>query len=112
MENRSYTVKYLEVDGKCFYKEFYHRLKDGTAKDRIQTAVDRIEEGNFGDHHDILKSGGLWELRIHYGKGYRVYYGFHAGQIVVVVCGGEKDRQDSDVMKASKLWAAFKEGTK
>jgi putative addiction module killer protein len=112
MEKHPFEVKYLEVDGKVLYKEWHRRLKDETAKDRIRTAVDRMEDGNFGDHHDLPNTGGLWELRIHYGKGYRVYYGYHKGAIIVVVCGGEKDKQDSDTMKATRLWAAFKGGLK
>ncbi len=112
MEKRPFEVKYLEVDGKVLYKEWHRRLKDETAKDRIRTAVDQMEDGNFGDHHDLPKTGGLWELRIHYGRGFRVYYGYHQGAIIVVVCGGEKDNQDSDIKKATKLWAAFKGGNK
>lgn len=84
-----------------------HHLLFNYERDNF-TAVDQMEDGNFGDHHDLPKSGGLWELRIHYGKGFRVYYGYHKGSIIVVVCGGEKDTQDSDVKKATKYWAAFK----
>jgi putative addiction module killer protein len=112
MEKHLFEVKYLEVDGKVLYKDWHRRLKDETAKDRIRTAVDRMEDGNFGDHHDLPNTGGLWELRIHYGKGFRVYYGYHKGAIIVVVCGGEKDNQDSDVKRATRLWAAFKGGIK
>ena len=112
MENRSFKVKYLEVDGKNLYKEWHRRLKDEKAKDLIRTAVDRMEDGNFGDHHDLHNTGGLWELRIHYGKGFRVYYGYHGGSIVVVVCGGQKDNQDSDTDKADRLWATFKRSIK
>ena len=60
MEKRPFEVKYLEVDGKVLYKEWHRRLKDETAKDRIRTAVDQMEDGNFGDHHDLPKTGGLW----------------------------------------------------
>ena len=112
MEKHPFEVKFLIVDGKNLYEQWYYRLKDGNAKDRIQSAVDRMEDGNFGDHHDIKNSGGLWELRIHYGKGYRVYYGYHAGSIVVVICGGEKDDQDSVIRKAIQIWEAFKRGQK
>lgn len=112
MENRHFKVKYLEVGGKSLYQEWHRRLKDEKAKDLIRTAVDRMEDGNFGNHHDLPDTGGLWELRIHYGKGFRVYYGYHAGAIVVVVCGGPKDNQDSDTKKAAGIWAAFKRSVK
>ena len=112
MESRKFTVKYLEVDGKCFYKEWYRRLRDGRAKDIIQTRVDQMEDGNFGDHHDIPKTGGLWELRIHYGKGFRIYYGYHEGAVVIVVIGSEKDDQDRAIDKATRYWAAFKRSSK
>ncbi len=112
MENHPFEVKYLEVEGKSLYKEWHRRLKDEKAKDRVRTAVDRMEDGNFGDHRDIENSGGLWELRIHYGKGFRVYYGFHKGAVIVVVCGGEKDNQDAVIKKAAQLWAAFKRSLK
>jgi putative addiction module killer protein len=71
-----------------------------------------MEDGNFGDHHDVKNSGGLWELRIHYGKGFRVYYGFHEGRIIVIVSGGGKDNQESDIRKATQLWTIFKGGKK
>ncbi len=112
MENHPFEVKYLEVNGKELFKEWHRRLKDEKAKVRIQTAVDRMVDGYFGDHHDLPNTGGLWELRIHYGRGFRVYYGYHQGAIIVVVCGSEKDNQDAVVRKSAQHWAAFKRSLK
>lgn len=76
-------------------------LKDRTAKAKILMRLERMEEGNFGDVEPI--GDGLSELRIHHGKGYRVYFGNRNNQIILLFCGGDKSTQQTDIRKAKQL---------
>jgi putative addiction module killer protein len=59
-------------DGSCPIESWWVKLRDQSSKQRIQSRIDRLERGNFGDCNSI--GGGVNELRIDYGPGYRVYY--------------------------------------
>ena len=65
------------------------------------------EEGYFGDHKSL--GGGISELRIDYGPGYRVYYTERNGMILILLAGGDKSTQDKDIVKARKLAQEWKE---
>ena len=67
----------------------------------------RLEAGNFGDCKAI--GGGLIELRIHRGPGYRIYLGCHGHTLVILLCGGNKSSQRADVSLAHRLWVDWKE---
>ena len=64
-----------------------------------------IELGNFGDHRNL--GGGVFELRIDFGPGYRVYYGRNGNDLVVLLAGGTKTRQSRDIERAKVLWSAY-----
>ena len=64
--------------------------------------VARIGHGNFGDHQ--FCRDGVWELRIDMGPGYRVYYALPAEQVVLLLCGGDKRTQNSDIDRATHYW--------
>lgn len=68
--------------------------------------IDRVEDGNFGDRGFV--GGGVWEIRIHYGPGYRVYYGEDGPAIVLLLCGGDKGTQRRDIRSARELWAEYR----
>lgn len=72
-------------------------LRDLRARSRILVRIDRLELGNFGDAKFF---GGIGELRIDYGPGYRVYFVRRGSAVVVLLCGGEKSSQPQDVRKA------------
>jgi putative addiction module killer protein len=76
-------------------------LKDLKGKARIQVRLDRLELGHFGDCSTI--ESGLFELRIHYGPGYRVYFMKSGKQIIVLLAGGDKTTQSKDIKLAIKL---------
>ena len=82
-------------------------LADATAAARIIARVDRLERGNFGDHKPV--SQGVWELRIHHGPGYRVYYALADRQVILLLCGGDKRHQAADIRRAVAMWTDFKE---
>ena len=72
----------------------------------IQRRIDRLAAGNFGDHKSC--GNGVWELRIDVGPGYRVYYAVDGQMVVLLLCGGDKRSQKSDVDAAAKYWADYK----
>lgn len=81
-------------------------LKDIAGRAAILKRIDRVEEGNFGDHRFV--GAGVWEIRIHFGPGYRVYYGEDGPTIVLLLCGGDKGTQTKDIRRARELWAEYR----
>lgn len=82
-------------------------LPDRTARARILVRLERLELGNPGDAR-FLRDG-VSELRIDWGPGYRVYFGREARTMIVLLCGGDKRRQDADIERAVELWREYKE---
>ena len=76
-------------------------LRDKRAQARIAIRIDRVQEGNFGDHKAV--GGGVSELRIPVGQGYRVYYTIREGTVVVLLCGGDKSSQPQDIRRAQRM---------
>lgn len=64
-------------------------------------ALDRVAVGNFGDVHPV--GGGVSEMRIHYGPGYRLYFTRRGRAVVILLCGGDKDSQQRDIRRARQL---------
>jgi putative addiction module killer protein len=73
-------------------------LADPPAQARIITRINRLAIGNFGDSKSLGE--GLFELRIDWGPGYRVYFAVPARQRIVLLCGGDKRKQQSDINRA------------
>jgi putative addiction module killer protein len=108
IQPKPYVVKELEIDGRRPFAEWFRRLKDKEAKAAILGRLARIAEyGNFGDYRSLGE--GIFELRVHRGPGYRVYFGLEHGQIVLLLLGGDKSSQERDVTKAKKLWERYAE---
>ncbi|MCE7951950.1 MAG: type II toxin-antitoxin system RelE/ParE family toxin [Xanthomonadales bacterium PRO7] len=84
-----------------FFDAWFSRLKDRQARVRIQARIDRVEDGNFGDHKSA--GGGISELRIAYGPGYRLYYTVRGLEIVILLIGGDKSTQAADIAAARDL---------
>jgi len=98
-----YTVRhYLTSDLKDVYIGWLKKVRDPLAKGQIIRRVNRIAEGNFGDHKFCRDS--VWELRIDQGAGYRVYYAMASGVVVLLLCGGDKGTQDADIERAVGYW--------
>ncbi len=80
---------------------WFQELRDRRAKARIQARIDRVELGNFGDTKSV--GAGVYELRIPYGPGYRVYYVRQGAIVVILLAGGDKSTQNADIKKAKLL---------
>ena len=103
------TVReYLSADGRSLFREWLNDI-DIAARARIQARVLRFEMGNLGDHKSI--GGGLWEARVMFGPGYRIYYGKEGLSIILLLFGGDKSSQTADIRKARRLFKKYLEVT-
>jgi putative addiction module killer protein len=103
-DNKSvYEIRhYVTPERKDVYMEWHRQLRDTKARIAVDRRINRIELGNFGDHK--FCRDGVWELRIDVGPGYRVYYAIAGTEIVLLLCGGDKRTQDSDINRACAHW--------
>lgn len=76
-------------------------LRDQKAIARIQIRIDRLALGNPGDVRPV--GSGISEMRIDYGQGYRVYFSQRGSDLVILLCGGDKTTQTSDIEKAKRV---------
>ena len=90
-----------EVIASQAFRRWLRDLRDHHARAYIAVRIDRIAEGNFGDHRSV--GGGVSELRINRGPGYRVYYTIRERTVVVLLCGGNKDTQQQDIAQAQRM---------
>jgi putative addiction module killer protein len=102
--------RYLAPAGKDVFGEWLGKLKDVRAQAKIVTRLDRVALGNFADCKPVR--GGLCELRIDWGPGYRVYYAMIGRSCVLLLGGGDKRRQSSDIERALAHLADYKERTR
>lgn len=89
-------------DERDLYIDWLKKLKDTTAKIAVVRRMARIAQGNFGDHK--FCRNGVSELRIDVGAGYRVYYAVAGKKIVLLLCGGDKRTQETDMRRACDYW--------
>ena len=94
--NRVMRVRLTEV-----YLDWINGLRDRSGRARIQVRVDRLVHGNPGDHRNL--AGGISELRIDIGPGYRVYYTQRGNELIVLLAGGDKSSQQQDIRRAIEL---------
>jgi len=90
------------------FRTWLRRLKDSNAVARIVARIRRMEQGNFGDTRSV--GGGVMELRVDYGPGYRIYYVNRGAEIVILLCGGDKRAQQQDIRRAHDLVRDLEEG--
>ena len=95
-------LEYLTSNGRNPFREWLEGLRDRQARARIRVRLNRIRLGNFGDCKSI--GGGVSELRIHHGPGYRVYFGREGDSVVILLHGGDKTRQSRDIARAKAYW--------
>lgn len=86
--------------------KWFKNLKDRRAVTKINTRIDRLANGNPGDHRFL---GDISEMRIDYGTGYRVYYIEIKKRIIILLCGGDKTTQQADIIKARKIAKYYEE---
>jgi putative addiction module killer protein len=83
------------------YNRWINKLKDLRARSKINSRLYQIKNGNFGDFKSV--SDGIFEIRIHYGPGYRIYYMREGEEVIILLVGGDKSTQQKDIEKAKEL---------
>ena len=99
----------IEIRQTDAYAQWLEKLRERQAKARIAIRIRRLSLGNPGDVRPV--GGGVSELRIDYGPGYRVYFLKQGAALVVLLGGGDKGSQADDITKARNLARILKEQT-
>lgn len=102
-ELRTYRTK----QGKEPFIDWLNSLKDRVGRANIYNRLNRVALGNYGDCEPVGQ--GVYELRIHYGPGYRVYFSEQRETIILLLLGGSKRTQAKDIKKAQQFWTHFRE---
>jgi putative addiction module killer protein len=97
--------EYLTPDGKSPFSIWLSKLKDRQARAIIRKRINRLRLGNFGDSKSV--GDGIFEIRINFGPGYRVYFGQDGKSVIILLCGGDKNSQYMDIKKAQNYWKEY-----
>jgi len=84
-----------------YYRKWFDDLADSMTQKRILARLARIRLGNFGDTKSV--GGGVSELRMPFGSGYRIYYAIQENVVIILLCAGDKSSQNKDIELAKKL---------
>ncbi len=96
---------YQTAEGKRPFDEWLQTLRDRKAAHVIRTRLDRLAYGLAGKCEPVGE--GVFELKIYYGPGYRVYFGQEGASITLLILGGDKSRQVADIFKAKQYWRDY-----
>lgn len=102
--------EYVTPEGKNPFRTWLHALRDVGARAKIRVRLNRVRLGNFGDAKAI--GGGVSELRIPHGPGYRVYFARAGSTVVLLLCGGDKSSQKRDIEMAKDYWLDYQRRSK
>jgi putative addiction module killer protein len=98
-------IIYQTEDGKEPFTRWRKSLKDKVTVARIDRRIERMAEGHYGDFKAVGE--GVYELRLFFGPGYRVYFAEDGGTVVLLLCGGDKGSQDRDISAAQSYWQDY-----
>ncbi|MDR2547291.1 MAG: type II toxin-antitoxin system RelE/ParE family toxin, partial [Lachnospiraceae bacterium] len=94
------------IDKTDIFSKWLRRLKDRRAKAIIINHIDNMEDGKMGVFESVGR--GIFEKKIDYGPGYRLYCAKHDESIILLLCGGDKSTQQEDIKQAKKMWKVLK----
>lgn len=95
----------FEIRSSGVFNRWLSRLRDRQARMRVSVRIRRLAFGNAGDTKPV--GSGVFELRVDFGPGYRVYYMQRGEKVVVLLCGGDKSSQTSDIERAQQIAATW-----
>jgi len=101
------VVYYRTSTGKVPYLDWLQHLRDKTGRAAVIRRILRIELGDLGDHKRV--GGGVSELRVDVGPGYRVYFGIRENTVVVLLTAGDKRSQERDIARAKTYWSDYQQ---
>jgi putative addiction module killer protein len=110
MDNVFEVRHYVNPAGRDVFDDWLTELSDARAQAKIAARINRLAAGNFGDCKSVGQ--GVSELRIDWGPGYRVYYALIGKVCVLLLCGGDKRKQTSDIERAAKYLSDYKSRTR
>ncbi len=90
-----------EIQTTTTFDKWFSKIKDKSTKYRLEARLSRLSKGNFGDTTPVASS--LFELRLFFGPGFRIYYTLMDVKIVLLLCGGDKSSQSTDIEQAKIL---------
>jgi putative addiction module killer protein len=96
--------EYLDEGGNSPFRDWLQEL-DSATRARVQARILRFEIGNLGDHKQV--GDGVWEARLAFGPGYRVYFGRSGRELVLLLLGGDKGSQRKDIKRAKESWVTY-----
>ena len=88
------------------FDKWFENLRDRQIKVKVRGRIERAALGNFGDYKSV--GGGVSEMRINYGPGYRLYYTKRGEEIILLLVGGNKGTQQADIAKAHEILKELK----
>ena len=97
--------EYTAPDGSSPFARWFDRL-NAEAAAKVAVALTRMQQGNLSNVKAV--GSGVHEYRIDFGPGYRVYFGRDGPSLIILLGGGTKKRQQSDIRRALELWTAYK----
>jgi putative addiction module killer protein len=100
------VFQYETSAGKIPFLEWMRSLRDETVRIRLRVRISGMKFGQFGDHKSV--GDGIFELRCHFGPGYRIYFAFQENKLIMLLCGGDKSTQVKDIQVAKKYWEDYK----
>lgn len=99
----------FEVQRTAEFRKWFDKLKDPLGKTQISRRINRAEKDeNFGESRDL--GGDLFEMKFKTGPGYRLYLTQIGGKVYLLLCGGDKSSQNTDIERARGMIAALKNG--
>ena len=104
--NGSFEIREYTEAGRSLFAEWFDDLDAVTAA-RVDRSIRRLEAGNFGAAKPLRE--GVFELRLDFGPGYRVYYGREGRTLIILLGGGSKRRQDADIAAAVVRWKRYRQ---
>ena len=104
------VLHYVRAEGRCPFQEWSNSVKDKGVRATVAARINRIRAGTLGDWKQV--GGGVFELRIDLGPGYRIYFGRDGKTVVILLTAGEKKSQDADIKKAKEYWQDYETRTK
>ncbi len=108
MTDQEWEIAYYKTQGGQFpFRDWFNSLRDLKARAIIDTQLGRLSLGNFGKC--AVLGPGIYELKIYYGPGYRIYFGRTGSKIILLLCGGDKSTQSADIRTADRYWQNFRE---
>ncbi len=105
MAKEKQVIFYQDATGKEPFNDWLRGLRDSKTRRLILNRLLRVESGNYGDYKSL--KDGVFELRLDFGPGYRVYFGEDGDTVVVLLCGGDKSGQARDIDRAKAYWKEY-----